>query len=260
MKDHKDVRLAQALLCSILAHILLLSVARLPPPRYDDARSREGLAVSFRGLPAPSAVASMPSAPATLTPDAAPPPPRSLDAPPLLLRRSSATPLERPSARADTAAFPAGASDANEAADADEASQTVAGSEGQAGQGAGTAAEGAALGDGAAGDAAAGEADAMPAYFMAIGEIARKLRRYPARARELGHEGRVDVLLIWRPGMKVPQVELQQGSGSSLLDHQGVGMLRQAAALAPMPEALRRRAFSVVLPVEFSLEQPESTR
>jgi TonB family protein len=251
MKDANDARLAQALLCSVLAHFLLLSVARLPPP-LADARSSEGLTVGFHAAPAASA--AMSSVAAAPEPEVAPPPLLSVPSPrPPLLRRPPATPPERPPVRAERAAAFADAPNAAEAASGDEAARTGMG-EG-AGQ-TGTAGQGAIA---AAGEAAAGVADMLPAYFMAIGENARKLRRYPARARELGHEGRMEILLIWRPGMGAPQVALQQGSGSALLDRQGLSMLRQAAALTPLPEALRHRAFSLVLPVEFSLEQPEPT-
>jgi protein TonB len=134
-------------------------------------------------------------------------------------------------------------------ADANAAAKPFSGGAGQ-----GVDATGGAM-EGAAERGAEGAADALPAYLLAIGDHARKLRRYPERAMALGHEGQVKILLTWRPGMEAPQVALQQGSGSALLDRQGLDMLRQAAARTPMPETLRQRAFSLVLPVEFSLNR-----
>ncbi|MDR1351035.1 MAG: TonB family protein [Zoogloeaceae bacterium] len=255
---YKDARLAQMLLYSVLAHVLLLGVARLSPPPYT-ARSEEGLTVSLR-VETPSAPAStLPSAPppaSSTAPEVTPPPilrrplhTPSPVAPPeraaTLVRRGelwSPAPSVTPPERAST---PLEALDAPADTDVGAAAQTLPAGAGQGAQV-------------AEGQMAEGMADALPAYLLAIGDNARKLRRYPERAKELGHEGRVDIRLIWRPGMGVPQVELQQGSGSALLDRQGLNMLRQAAAHTPLPEALRQRAFSLVLPVEFSLRQPES--
>ncbi|MDR0736352.1 MAG: energy transducer TonB [Zoogloeaceae bacterium] len=250
MQDfHKDARLAQMLLFSVLAHVLLLSIVRLPPPYL--VRSGEELTVSLRAeapsfaSASPSAPSAVPSASLAVEPEVTPPPLRRLlDTPrPAAPPRPLASP-ERASAHVEAIAAPAGVSEeAAEATDAGEASQVLS--------------EGVGKGGDTNGQATEGMADALPAYLIAIGDNARKLRRYPERARALGHEGRVDIRLIWRPGMSVPHVELQRGSGSALLDRQGLNMLRQAAIHTPMPEDLRQRAFSLVLPVEFSLEQRE---
>jgi protein TonB len=253
----KDTRFAQALLYSVLAHFLLLSLARLPPPLYV-ARPAQGVTVSLRAE-SPAAPASLSASPdLTAVPTAAPPlrPPEAASRrPPLLARPSATSPARAPEHTEaapviDAAAADAAATSAATNVDAGEAAQARAGSEG-VGQDADST-------EGQAATCMAEMADTMPAYKIAIGDNARKLRRYPERAREMGHEGRVEIRLIWRPGMAVPQVELQQGSGSALLDRQGLGMLRQAAARTPLPEALRRCAFSLVLPVEFSLDQQGS--
>jgi protein TonB len=244
------------LLFSVLAHVLLLSVAHPPPPYI--TRSGEGLTVRLRAAAPPSAASvstpspapALPAAPLR-APEVTPPPLRRvLDTPraSVLSPRPHAAPPERAPTHVEAIAAPADATNvasgvAADVADAGEATQALSGGAGQGGNATGQTAEGAAA------------ADALPAYLLAIGDNARRLRRYPERAQALGHEGRMDVRLIWRPGMSVPQVELQRSSGSALLDRQGVDMLRQAAARTPLPESLRQRTFSLVLPVEFSLER-----
>jgi TonB family protein len=240
-------------LFSVLAHLFFLSLARLPPPNIA-LRSGEGLTVSLRAeaLPsAPAASSPVPSAllSAAVEPEVTPPPARRILNTPRRLAppRPARPPEPAPDPVEEAIAAPAGASPdasgagevSSDAADAGGVSQALSGGAGQGGDAQGVE----------------GMTEALAAYLIAIGDNARKLRRYPDRARILGHEGRVEIRLIWRPGMGVPQVDLQQGSGSALLDRQGLDMLRQAAAHTPLPEVLRQRAFSLMLPVEFSLEE-----
>lgn len=256
---HKDARFLRILLYSVLAHVLLLSVVRLPPPRYV-ASPGEGLTVSLRAESPPSAPA-LAASPAPLDAlEVAPPPlrrppevtppsprrilsmPRPAPSPPLPATPPESAPIPMEAVVAPVDATSGVAADGVDAGEVAQASSQGAG-QGVAAANAQTAAGG------------TGDADVLSAYLLAIGGNAGKLKRYPEQARALGHEGLVKIRLIWRPEMSVPQVELQQGSGSALLDRQGLQMLRQAAARTPMPEALRQRAFSLVLPVEFTLEQ-----
>lgn len=98
--------------------------------------------------------------------------------------------------------------------------------------------------------------NALRQYRIALAQAAREFRRYPALARERGWEGVVRVRLQWPRGGGECVVEVLKGSGHSLLDEQAVLMLEQAARRSPLPESLRGQSFELILPVEFSLQQP----
>lgn len=100
------------------------------------------------------------------------------------------------------------------------------------------------------------DADALREYRMALARAAREFRRYPALARERQWEGVAKVQLRWPKGPGEVQVRLMEGSGHAILDEQAVTMLQQAVRRTPMPEALRSQRLEMVLPVEFSLQQP----
>lgn len=98
--------------------------------------------------------------------------------------------------------------------------------------------------------------DALRDYRIALGRAAGYHRRYPALARERGQEGTVRVKMQWLAHLAQPRVTLEAGSGHALLDEQALTMLSLAVAQTPVPEVLRQRSFGMVLPVEFSLQQP----
>ncbi|MCM8596627.1 TonB family protein [Accumulibacter sp.] len=97
-------------------------------------------------------------------------------------------------------------------------------------------------------------ADDLRQYRIALAVAARRFKRYPALARERGIEGRVEVAVDVRSWPHGPELSLARSSGSALLDRQAIWMIEQASASTTLPEGLRGRNFSVLLPVEFSLE------
>ncbi len=100
------------------------------------------------------------------------------------------------------------------------------------------------------------DADALRAYHFALAQQARQFRRYPPLARERGWEGRVRIGVYGTRGTGPPRLRLLEGSGHALLDEQALAMMREALLRTPLPEGLHGRSFELVLPVEFSLEQP----
>lgn len=98
--------------------------------------------------------------------------------------------------------------------------------------------------------------DALRDYRLALARAAKPFRRYPALARERGWEGIVRVELSWRAGVPGALVSMAESCGHGMLDEQAVEMLRRAAAQTPLPASLQGHSFSMVLPVEFSLNQP----
>ncbi|GHT93750.1 hypothetical protein AGMMS49545_13730 [Betaproteobacteria bacterium] len=238
--------LALALACSLLGHGVLLFAMPLLPPSVQTPRLAGSIEVSLRAVEAPvpaSAPSSLPAknldTPGKLPGIPTPKPPKPTRTPlastPTIQATPTPAPLAIPAAVNTESSEPEGNNAAPVAA-----LQTSATGAGDASR-QGTA-------------DLEGMDDALLDYKVAIMGAARKFKRYPALARARGHEGRVDVRLIWRPGMRVPQVALHSGAGDTLLNEQGISMLRQAAEQTPLPPALNTRAFSLDLSVEFNLQ------
>jgi protein TonB len=92
-------------------------------------------------------------------------------------------------------------------------------------------------------------------YRLALIGIAKRLKRYPPHAIERGWEGRVEVRLVIGAEGELARALVQRSSGHDLLDRQALDLLRQAAALAPIPPALRSREFSLEVPVLYELRE-----
>jgi protein TonB len=90
-------------------------------------------------------------------------------------------------------------------------------------------------------------------YRLALIGAAKRNRLYPEHAIERGWQGRVEVRLSFGADGAVAAALVRRSSGFDPLDRQAVEMLRRAAALTPLPPALRSREFSVDVPVLFEL-------
>lgn len=263
MQGRLAVPLGLPLLLSAVLHVLILLQAPVPPVQAPVGALRVQLLPlsapdASPANPGPAQVQAAPSAPATQA-----------------ARPASRSPTERPRPRPEVRPAPATArqnqvlpppaaaltpvSGWDTALAADHAAPAAL-------PGPVTAATGAAVAEqqvsgtlAAQADVAAvppGWQDALLGYRVALGQAARQHRRYPALARERGQQGTVKVRLEWRAGLAGQQVTLAQGSGHALLDEQALEMLNRAVAQTSMPEVLRQRSFSMVLPVEFNLQRP----
>jgi protein TonB len=90
-------------------------------------------------------------------------------------------------------------------------------------------------------------------FRLALFGAAKRYRLYPESAVERGWHGRVTVRLAFDADGAVAAALVRRSSGYGPLDEQAVEMLRKAAALTPLPPALRSREFSVDVPVLFEL-------
>lgn len=97
--------------------------------------------------------------------------------------------------------------------------------------------------------------DVLREYRGALIRAARKVRRYPPLAREQGWEGVAQVRVTQESGGGQLVVRLEESSRYGLLDDQALVMLQKAVARAPVPESLVGQSFTLMLPVEFSLDQ-----
>lgn len=93
-------------------------------------------------------------------------------------------------------------------------------------------------------------------YRAALVYAARKVRRYPPLAREQGWEGVAQVRVSQESGDGQLMIRLEGSSRYGLLDEQALLMLQKAVAQAPVPESLVGQSFTLMLPVEFNLDQP----
>ncbi|MBL8487301.1 MAG: energy transducer TonB [Rhodocyclaceae bacterium] len=98
------------------------------------------------------------------------------------------------------------------------------------------------------------DAGALLEYRWALtGKAGKPDLKFPAGER--ASAGRVDIRVTVTP-LRTPKVEVAQTSGMRLLDDEALRIMQAAAARAPVPDALKGRPFSVVLPVHFGAENP----
>ncbi|HUJ87321.1 MAG TPA: energy transducer TonB [Burkholderiales bacterium] len=95
-------------------------------------------------------------------------------------------------------------------------------------------------------------------YRAALMAEAARYKRYPRFARDNGWEGRVGVRMAIGADGAIASLGVAHGSGYAILDRQALDMVRSAQPQTAIPEGLRGRAFSVDIPVLFSLRDPES--
>lgn len=90
-------------------------------------------------------------------------------------------------------------------------------------------------------------------YFSLLRAWLERHKEYPRNARLKRQEGTVTVRFTVRPSGQLQSYAIEQGSGFALLDREALDMLRRAAPLPAVPEALWRDGLELVLPVSFYL-------
>jgi protein TonB len=96
--------------------------------------------------------------------------------------------------------------------------------------------------------------EGLRAFRIALAAEARRFKRYPARAVEAGWIGTTELKISLVPGQPAPLVLVNKSSGYRLLDNTALEMVRKALFTTPVPASLREQAFSVELPVSFSID------
>lgn len=90
-------------------------------------------------------------------------------------------------------------------------------------------------------------------YRLSLARTARRFKVYPQLAREAGWVGVSTIIVAMSGGLTTPVVSLERSSGHEVLDREALEMVRQAVNYAGLPDGLRGRRMSVVIPVEYSL-------
>ena len=102
---------------------------------------------------------------------------------------------------------------------------------------------------------ASGEAvDGLRGYRLALATQARRFKRYPAQAMASGWAGTADVRVEVGSDGRPRAATLVRSSGYEVLDRAALTMIDAGALRARLPESLRGKAFAVVLPVVFNLD------
>jgi protein TonB len=95
-------------------------------------------------------------------------------------------------------------------------------------------------------------ADGLRRYRLSLATQARRFKRYPAQALTAGWSGTAEIrLAVASDGQG--EATLLRSSGYAVLDRAAQTMIEQSAQHTPVPETLRGKAFSVVLPVLFDI-------
>lgn len=96
--------------------------------------------------------------------------------------------------------------------------------------------------------------DGLRGYRLAVASQARRFKRYPAQAMASGWAGSAEIRLEVSSDGQPRNVTVSRSSGHELLDRAAQAMIDAGAQRASVPDSLRGRAFAVVLPVVFNLE------
>ena len=102
---------------------------------------------------------------------------------------------------------------------------------------------------------ASGDAvDGLRGYRLSVATEARRFKRYAAQATVSGQTGSAEIRVEVGSDGRPRPATLFRSSGHELLDQAALAMIDAGAQRARLPESLRGKAFAVVLPVMFNLE------
>jgi len=108
----------------------------------------------------------------------------------------------------------------------------------------------------APGPAASGPDPGSIARFrLELMEIARRYKRYPRVAQDNNWEGRVELRIAIAENGSLASLAVKKGAGRAALDDAAQAMIRSAQAQAAIPPALRGKAFTLDIAVDFFLRE-----
>lgn len=97
--------------------------------------------------------------------------------------------------------------------------------------------------------------DGLRGYRLAVASQARRFKRYPAEAMTARWSGSAEVRLeVGADGQPRPAT-VARSSGYESLDRAALVMIDAGAGRARLPDTLRGRSFTVLLPVVFNLDE-----
>lgn len=94
-------------------------------------------------------------------------------------------------------------------------------------------------------------------YRLELMDLARRYKKYPRIAQENNWQGRVELRIEIGADGALASLSVKKGAGRAVLDEAAQTMLRTASSMAAIPPALRGKAFSLEIPVDFFLKDDE---
>jgi protein TonB len=91
-------------------------------------------------------------------------------------------------------------------------------------------------------------------FRLELMEIARRYKRYPRIAQDNNWEGRVELRIAFAESGAMSALTVGKSAGRMVLDDEAQAMIRSALPHAAIPPVLRGKAFTLVIPVDFSLK------
>jgi TonB family protein len=92
-------------------------------------------------------------------------------------------------------------------------------------------------------------------YRLELLTMAQRYERYPRIARDNGWIGRVGLRIAISEAGALAPITVIKSSGRTVLDDEGRSMIRSAHPQVPLPPALRGKAFSFDVYINFTLEE-----
>ena len=92
-------------------------------------------------------------------------------------------------------------------------------------------------------------------FRLEIMEAALRYERYPRIARDNGWEGRVELRILIAENGALASIIVRKSAGRAVLDDQALTMLRSAHPHVVVPPSLRGKAFTLDIPVDFSIKE-----
>ena len=104
-------------------------------------------------------------------------------------------------------------------------------------------------------DASGQTADGLRGYRLAVATQARRFKRYPAQAMTYGWAGSTEIRIEVGKDGQPRATTVVRSSGHETLDSAALAMIDAGALRARLPDSLRGKAFAIVLPVVFNLDE-----
>ena len=92
-------------------------------------------------------------------------------------------------------------------------------------------------------------------FRLELMEAALRYERYPRIAQDNGWEGRVELRILIAENGALTSIVVRKSAGRAVLDDQALAMLRSAHPHVAVPPSLRGKAFTLDIPVDFSIKE-----
>lgn len=94
------------------------------------------------------------------------------------------------------------------------------------------------------------------AYGKNLHQLAARYKQYPMMALRRGWEGKIKVIVHFSAEGKVSSLTVKKPGEHPILDDEAIAMVKKGLNDLPAPAKLRGKAFTLVIPVDFHLDEP----